>query len=485
MKLFYLFTALFIFSSLPVYCEKTVELNLEEAVKQHCGKTIILDLKSAVYTGLKNNRQLLFKGKENTLAEKNLKLKYREYFPEVKLSYSDSASVVYYNPDSHIKKLDLSLSQEIYDRGMRKSSINLGKKQLGLEKLKMDDSEEDFTFQVISSFKEILKLDMERTILEDTYLNTSKQLDVGRKELELGEITSLSYLEMEIANRNVELLLERKKNEKEKIIFSFSRLLTLNPDIKTEITGVINTDYNGFIKDNADFFIKTAEEKSSLYKEKLLERESAYQNYKITAKENIPDVKAGCGFSMSGEEFPLTKPGFDMSVTFSFNKPGLPTSFTAGINKEEDERSRTISAETEPFTNLENIYIKDSSKLALDRTGWEIEEFRINNEFNIREMLIEIGSLKKELLLLREKLIIQEQKTEIEKLQLKLGEIKRIDYMESTIELSKERINLVNSIASLYQNEISLLKLCGIKNIVETGKNLIVEEEQSDGGSDE
>ncbi len=474
MKLFYIYSAVFIFISLPVYCDKAVKPDSERAVKLSFKKIIKLDLEEAVYTGLKNNRDLLFRGKENRLAEKNLYLKYRDYFPELILSYSDSASVVYYNPDSHIKKIGLSLTQEIYDRGKRRSAIDLRKKQLQLEKLKIDDSEEDFTFQVISSFKDILKLDMEISILDDTNLNTSQQLEIGRREMELGEITSLNYLEMEIAHRNIELLLERKNNEKKKMIFSFSRLLSLKSDIKPEITGLINTDYCGFIKENDDFFIKTAAEKSSNYKEKYLERESAYQNYKITEKENIPDVKADCGFSMSGEEFPLTRPGFDMSVTFSFDKPGLPSSFTAGINKEEYERSRTLTAQTGPFSNLENIHTREAARLNLDKKGWEIEEFKTVNDFNIRELLLDIDSLKRELILVREKLELQEKKTEIEKLQLKLGEIKRLDYMESTIELSKERINIINSIALLYQKEISLLRLCGIKNIVATGPSLII-----------
>ena len=111
--------------------------------------------------------------------------------------------------------------------------------------------------------------------------------------------------------------------------------------------------------------------------------------------------------------------------------------------------------------------------MVLARTGLEIEEFRINNSFNIRELVLEIASLKRELLLLREKIMVQEKKTEIEKLQLKLGEIKRLDYMESAIDLSKEKINLVDRIASLYQTEITLLRLCGIKNIIKTGANLI------------
>ena len=92
-------------------------------------------------------------------------------------------------------------------------------------------------------------------------------------------------------------------------------------------------------------------------------------------------------------------------------------------------------------------------------------------------MLLDIGSLKKELLLMRRKLEIQKNKTKIEKLQLKLGEIKRIDYIQSSIEFAKEKINLIDSIASLYQKEISLLRLCGIKNIIRTGGDFILNDE--------
>ena len=439
-----------------------------------CEKIIQFDLETAVYTGLKNNRELIFKGKENITAEKYLKLRYRDYLPEVKFTYTDSASVAYYNPDSHIKKLNFSLTQKIYDRGKRRASINLGQKQLNLEKLKTEDSKDEFVFQIISSFKDILKLEMEAAILDSTYLNTSRQLEIGLKEKELGEITSLSYLEMEIANRNIALLLERKNNEKEKLIFEFSRLLTLDPDLRPEITGKINTSYCGFITDDYSFFVKASGERSTAYAEKLLAGETADQNYAAAMKENIPDIKADCGFSISGEQFPLTTPGFDMSVTFSFSKPGIPSSVTAGISRDDSERSRIITAETAPFSDIGNIYSGETAKLAMERTARAIEEFKINNEFTVKEILLDIDSIKRELGLLRKKLSVYEKKRAIEELQLELGEIKRIDYVETTIDLSKEKINLVNTVASLYQKEISLLRLCGIKNILKTGSNIIL-----------
>ena len=457
----FIFSVFLLLMTPNLYCEKIMKLNLEKAV----------------HTGLKNNRELMLKRKENMIAEKELKLKYRNYFPDFKLSYSDSANVLYRKPDTYAKKLSLSLTQDIYDRGRKKTTINLGKKQLSLEKLKTKDAEDDYVFQIISSFMEILKLDMETAILEKTFVNTSLQLEIGKKEAELGEITVLNLFEMEIANNDIELLVGEKKNEKEKMIFSFSRLLALKTDVYPEVMGRVNTEYNGFVEEDFSFFINAANKKSTLYREKLLEGETAYQNYKTASRENIPDIKADCSFSMSGHQFPLTEPGLDISLTLSFDKAGFPSSVTAGISREEMERSRTVTAETRPLSEIENIYLKESLSFALDKTMWGIENFKISNDFSIREMILDIESLKKELLLMRRKLEIQKNKTEIEKLQLKLGEIKRIDYIQSSIEFAKEKINLIDCIASLYQKEISLLRLCGIKNIIRTGGDFILNDE--------
>ena len=437
------------------------------------GEILLLNLETAVNTGLKNNRELIFRGKENIINEKNLNLKYRDFFPDLTVTYSDSASVAYFNPDSHTKKIALSLNQDLYNRGVKKAEINLGKKQLSLEKIKTQEAEDEYTFQIISAFKEILKLQMELSILNNTFDNTSRQLNIGVKEMELGEITKLDFMEMEIAHNNIELLLGKKIIEKDKMLFTFSRLLTLNPDIKLLIEGKINTEYTGFVSGDAEYFINASREKSSAYREKILAGESAYEKLKTVSKINIPAVTADFGISMSGQQFPLTEPGLDISLTFSLDKPGIPSYASAGVNKENNRRSRTLTLQTRPFSEMQQLHNKDSAKIALEKSLWEIENFRISNEFNIKEIFHEITAVKKELLLLKKKLALHEKKLAVEKLQLQLGEIKRIDYMKSTIEYSNEKIRLLNSIAFLYQKEISLLRLCGIKDIIRTGGKLI------------
>jgi len=339
--------------------------------------------------------------------------------------------------------------------------------------MKLIESEEDFTFQIITSFKEILKLEKEFSILEETYNNTSLQVEIGRKELELGEITEINYLEMEIALSDMWIILGKKKLEKEKMLFSFSRLLTLKPDTLLSVKGEINTQYNGFTENNPDLFIRASREKSTSYMEIILAREQAGENLKAVKKQNIPDIKADCSLSMSGEVFPLTEPGLDISVTFSFSRPGFPGSLSTGISREEYERTRTVTAEAKPFSALENLYAEDTALVALERSAWAVEDYRINIEFTIREMLHEIEAGKKELEILREKLKVSERKYLIEELQLKLGEIKRIDFIESSIDLSKERITILNSISDLYQKEINLMKLCGIREIIKTGERII------------
>ena len=116
------------------------------------------------------------------------------------------------------------------------------------------------------------------------------------------------------------------------------------------------------------FFIKAAREKSTSYMDKLLAREKAVENLKAVKRLNIPDIKADCGFSMSGEIFPLTEPGLDISVIFSFQKPGIPGSLSTAVSREEYERSKTVSAEVKPLSSLDSLYSEDTALINLEKS---------------------------------------------------------------------------------------------------------------------
>ncbi|MDX9801333.1 MAG: TolC family protein [Spirochaetia bacterium] len=436
--------------------------------------TVIFDMQQAIDTALKNNREFSITGEEISIAEKNLKLKYRDFLPEINLGYSQYSSVSYWNPDSRQKKISAALKQKIYDKGLLSSSFKFLKKETALKKLKITQQLEDFIFRVINSYIELARIRMEIEISSSALENGYFHLDLAKKERELGEITELDLLEIKIAVNEMEENLQKLHLEEKRFGFSFSRLLDLPAGLYPELSGKINSEYNGFIDQNYDYYLENSKVRSSTLKELILSREKAETEYTLASRKNLPDISAESSFFTAGEEFPLTEHGFSISLSLSFSTPGIPTSITGSAGSEnKNERSRSLAANTALFGGLDNYYLKESAEAALRRREYELNLFILNNEFDISELFSEIEAGIMELGLLRRKEKASERKAEIEKLQLSLGEIKRIDFMETGIALAKEKIKILDSISSLYRMEISLLRICGIKNIRSTAGFII------------
>ncbi len=437
------------------------------------GETVSFDINKAIDTALKNNREFILTGKEISVAEKNLKLMYRNFLPEINLGYSEYTSVSYWNPDSREKKISAGLKQRIYEKGLLSSAIKIMKKETALGKFKITQQLEDFIFELISSYVDILRIKIEIDISRDAVESAYLQLKIAEKEKELGEITEVDLLEMEIAVTGMEEDIQNLYLEEKRIIFVFSRLLELPSGLTPVLAGSINPDYNGFLHQCIDYYIGNSVGNSSTIKELVLSLEKAKNEYRL-ASNKFPEVSAAGSFFIAGEDFPLTEKGFSISLSLSFNYPGIPLSITGSAGSENiNERSRSLTAETSPFGGLENYYLKEGAEAALKRREYELSSFLLNNEFEIRKLFIEIESGVKELGLLRRKLKVSERKEEIEKLQLALGEIKRIDFIENGIALVKEKIRLLDSVSELYRKEIRLLRLCGIINIKDTAGFLI------------
>ena len=60
-------------------------------------------LRNAIETGLENNKSLDYAREENRIGLKNLRMKYRKYFPTLNLGYSSTDTVTYFADDTHSK----------------------------------------------------------------------------------------------------------------------------------------------------------------------------------------------------------------------------------------------------------------------------------------------------------------------------------------------------------------------------------------------
>ena len=123
------------------------------------------------------------------------------------------------------------------------------------------------------------------------------------------------------------------------------------------------------------------------------------------------------------------------------------------------------------------MYSKRLARLQTNRAAGELADLRTEIGFKIRELLFNIGSGKKRLGLLRERLESASRRNMLQALKLELGEIKRIDFLDAELELARLRIELVDATVALYNQEVSLLRLCGQPGLAETHRHIVIPED--------
>ena len=162
-------------------------------------------LSQAIEKGLENNLSLDFAKQENRIGIKNMRMKYRKFFPTLNLGYSSTDTVTYYADDSHSKQLSATFTQRIYDRGVLKSSIHLEKERLALEAHQNDLNRSAFIFSMIDGYKNVLELEKELEISRQARNAVSQQVEIGHLERNLGEITQFDFLELELALADMDI----------------------------------------------------------------------------------------------------------------------------------------------------------------------------------------------------------------------------------------------------------------------------------------
>ena len=115
-----------------------------------------LNLRQAINLGVNNNLDLELSTKENRLAFKNLRMKYREYLPSVNIGYSVTDTVTYYADDTHSRQISAGIKHMIYDKGILRASIKIEKERLELEAEKNEQGKESFIFSLIDKYKNVL-----------------------------------------------------------------------------------------------------------------------------------------------------------------------------------------------------------------------------------------------------------------------------------------------------------------------------------------
>lgn len=448
---------LLLFLSPQLWCEEKYLLFPEEAVRK----------------GLANNPALEFGRRELETGMKNIRLEYRKFLPEPNFGYSFSDSVSYLGNDSHVRQLRFGIDQLLYDKGALFSEIYLGKKKIELGYLELAAERERFIFSVIEGYAEILRYRKELEIIASAVNLVNEQLEIGRLERDLGELTENDYLELEISASDMRM----EENEVRHRLKQASEALRLliDPGMGDfTAAGELNAAYRGFTDEGPEFYLASALKRSSEYRSVILALEQAEADCRLLKKRFVPEVRLSCGFYLSGKSFPLAEKGYSLSVSFDFDSPVFPGNISSGISRNGgNNRERELEGSGVLLGESGKIHAAETGQIRLERAEHESEQYRLELENEINGLLEEIRMKKVNLSLWGEKLVIERKKTEAEKARTELGEARRTEYVEELIELAESEKEMLKQVTGLYSAEKRLVLLCGLEKGVGSIRLLI------------
>lgn len=440
----------------------------------------MMSLETALALASLQNSGLVKDGLERQTARRQLALQARQFFPDLELGYIKNDSVTRGSSDSRVKKLSLGINQLLFSGGKTLAAYRNARMQLDLKDYLSLSAENSVANQVTLQFVDILKNRRILEIQKQSFENLSRQVEIASLEHQLGQIRAVDYLDIKLAASSFFLTIEDTKKNLIAGRYSLSTLLYIPLEQLPELSGRLNRDYQGIFTKLAEeeAFIPMMQANAEKKNQQLLnlnrEEVMARQELRNSRLIWLPRIEATGNFSLSGEEYPLNEPAFSLGLNFQFNLPLLPSSVDLQAGRSNrDEHNRALSSSTDVMDNLEGVLDKQTAQNSLYLKQLEKEEVR-------RSVFFQVCSLSQDILLItdristqREKLAILEEKLKINEAELNLGQMTRLAYVESEIDLAQERISLLESLTSLYGLEEQLKTLCSFTSPAENKESLI------------
>jgi outer membrane protein TolC len=424
-----------------------------------------LGIEEALMRALRTSETLKFARLDYKFEVSRYHLSLRDFLPAVSVGYTQDDAVVYYAPDSHLKKLSVGIDQLLYARGARIHERRNLAEQLHLRNRAIEEMEKELRLEVMTRYVEIIKLGLQVVILGESLAMAADQVTIAAEELVLGEITRLDYIDIELAAQDLEIELAVLKQEQDRLEFDLKELLHIPPVDSLELTGVINPDFRGMLSiEDAQYYVDCALKNSLDLRKRTAEITALSDAVKQTRCSWLPRMSTQVELSVAGERFPLTDPGFSVGVNLDFSAPLVPirTGISAGSRRPE-ERALGLSSSAELGENLAGWQSLRIARIGLQKAEAERQAAQRTLEYAILQQLERRSSLLDTLRLEEKRLELQAQRRSIEALMLEIGEITRLEYLESGIVLARQRIDQLSSIVSLFQMEAVLLAQCGLE----------------------
>lgn len=425
-------------------------------------------VQSALARTLASNSELRFAREQLRLQGRIQSLAILGVMPTLSITYTETGSVTRGGPDTYQSTLGFEFSQLVYNRGTywigRRQTA--AERQLATENLVVQES------QVATAFLELLislLLNQERiAIRTELIANARDQLVIAVEELDLGSITELDLLEVETQVLEQELALEELRRTQTQLAFQINAALDLDPDSEVRFDAELDASFTGLVE-QLDAPALTARALSENIQLRQARNAVAVAGDAVRTARRVwlPQVSASASVQFSGDEFPLSDPTLGLGVDLAWNLPVAPVDVGGDISRSDSlSRSRSATVSTTIPGNVEGLTAGDQARLSALQAGTNLLDQSTALTFQIEQAVDEISSRRRSLSVARRRLGLERRRVEIELVLLELGQLTRVDAVESQVRLANLEIDLIESVVELFRTELAVLQTVGERDLV-------------------
>ncbi|MEM4755764.1 MAG: TolC family protein, partial [Candidatus Woesearchaeota archaeon] len=337
---------------------------------------------------LTNHHTLQITEKNNDLI---IRESWREFFPTLTLSYLQTEEVRERALDSRQHKLSIDASITIYDGGKRKHAYNAAQLKSILAANEYRIALNNLIATITKAYLGVLQARDIIAIHELTLSQGKMQLSFIQKEFALGDATKLDALAIEAKVKEMELNLEKAKNDLVHRINQFKLLLKIDRTVPLIIFGNIEKDFQIFPPDeriDEDLLIALALKNRKEIESANAEYKLAMNALHMSETYYLPQLSLGFNYNLSDQEFFPREKGWGISVQISSALFGNSGSMNTAINESANSNSKA-------FSNSVNINVLDSLsyKRAILENTIQFKTATEKRKQVQREIALEVSSL--------------------------------------------------------------------------------------------